>query len=368
MENEGGGAISLNMHLLTAQYLAKWEKQLNEKNRLILSNLGSFEINTNYGSRKIVPDALMQESNLSAYLESSFNKYFIVETGVGLGEKRIRTLLTPTVNTAEKEIPPYLKNAFYYNGFAGLSYFPSTRFNIKFNASTGVRIPNLAELSSNGLHEGIFTYEIGNPALLNEQNFAANGYVNFILGKSKFGVSPFVNRFLNYVYLAPTSESWFGFPIYRYLQQNALQYGSEFYFEYDFSQKLKFNFTYSGMVSRTDDGNFTPYTPAQKFTPSLFYQVFQGANQSLSFFINSQYNEAQHNTFVGERGSPRYNLINTGLTYKKSQKNNWNLSLAVNNLANVAYYDNLSRFKNYSLLNMGRNITFTLRIMFGENK
>ena len=218
------------------------------------------------------------------------------------------------------------------------------------------------------MHEGIFTYEIGNPNLLNEQNISANAYVNVNFGKLKFGVSPFINRFLNYVYLAPTAESWFGFPVYRYLQQNAFQYGTESFVEYEFSKKIRFNVTYSGMISKTDDGHYTPYTPTQKITPSLFIQVFKTTNKQLSFFINSQYNQAQNKTYVLERSTPKYNLINSGFTFQKSADYNWNFSLAVNNIGNVAYYDNLSRFKNYGLLNMGRNITFTLRITFGENQ
>ena len=123
MENEGGGAISLNMHLLTIQYLLKWEKTLNENNKLILSNLGSFENNTNYGSRKIVPDANLQESNISAYLETNYREKIIFENGIGIGEKVIQTLLTPTVNTPQKDIHPFTKISPYYNLYTGMTYF-----------------------------------------------------------------------------------------------------------------------------------------------------------------------------------------------------------------------------------------------------
>ncbi|HJW27649.1 MAG TPA: TonB-dependent receptor plug domain-containing protein, partial [Saprospiraceae bacterium] len=103
MENEGGGAISLNMHLLTFQYLAKWEKEIREGHRLIISNLGSFENNTNYGSRKIVPDANLQESNLSIYYEIESHDRFVFENGISAGEKWIKTFFTPSVNGPDKE-------------------------------------------------------------------------------------------------------------------------------------------------------------------------------------------------------------------------------------------------------------------------
>src|SRR6185503_4803355 len=106
---------------------------------------------------------------------------------------------------------------------SGVTYYPNRKINLKFNAATGVRIPNLAELSSDGLHEGVFTYEIGSSSLKNEQNLSANLLVDYKSGAFEISVSPFYNRFFNYVYLAPTSEQWFGFPVYRYLQQDANQ-------------------------------------------------------------------------------------------------------------------------------------------------
>jgi iron complex outermembrane receptor protein len=47
------------------------------------------------------------------------------------------------------------------NGSAGISFNPADQWNLKVNLSSGYRAPNLAELSSNGVHEGTFRYEIG---------------------------------------------------------------------------------------------------------------------------------------------------------------------------------------------------------------
>ena len=221
------------MHLFTFQYLAKWEKELAKGKRLIISNLGSFEDNTNYGARKIVPDANMQESNLSIYYEMQPNQHFIMEYGASIGEKWIKTYFTSFVNGPNKEIQPFDKFEPYWNAFTGFSLFPTDHFNLKFNIATGVRIPNLAELSSDGLHEGVFTYEIGDPDLKNEQNIAFNTSLNFNFGKWDCSVTPFYNLFTHYVYLAPTNEEWFGFPIYRYKQQDAHQYGTEAFVSVD---------------------------------------------------------------------------------------------------------------------------------------
>ncbi len=363
LENEGGGAISLNMHLLTLQYLLKWETQLSERHRLIVSNLSAWENNMNFGARKIVPNANIQESNVSLYLETTLKKTLVLENGIGIGEKWLKTTLTPSVNSAEKDIKPFTKLAPYYNLFTGITYFPSPHFNIKANLATGVRVPNLAELSANGLHEGIFTYEIGNPGFKNEQNIAFNLVSSIVHRHFEASISPFYNYFYHYVYLAPTTEKWFGFPIFRYQQQNATQYGTEFSVAYKPLSMLKIALDYAVMSSKTADGNYTPYLPAQKITPTIT-SVFNLKNkQKINFFTNVEGVLAQKHVAINEIATPKYALWNMGIStiFEKKSKT-YSLSLTGNNLLNTAYYDHLSRFKNFGLLNIGRNIVLDIKI------
>ena len=363
LENEGGGAISLNMHLWTAQYLLKWEKQLNEKHKFIISNLGSFENNTNYGARKIVPDAYMQESNISIYHEMNLTKNFTLENGIGMGEKWIQTRLTPMVNTPEKEIKPFTKFAPYYNAFSGLSYVPNNMFNLKFNVATGVRIPNLAELSSNGLHEGVFTYEVGDPNLKNEQNISANFFANYTHRLFEINVSPFYNYVYNYVFLAPTNEQWFGFPIYKYKQQDATQFGTEATITIKPIKPIHVSASYSGMNSKTADGNYTPFIPAQKISSNISYSLKLKKASTINLFTSLDYCFAQNHVYTNEIATAHYYLWNAGLSTSVIKKNiTYDISIVGTNLLNTAYYDHLSRFKYFGLLNIGRNFTLQLKM------
>jgi iron complex outermembrane receptor protein len=361
MENEGGGAISLNMHLFTGQYLAKWEKEIAKGQRLIISNLGSFEDNTNYGARKIIPDANMQESNLSLYYEVQIHQHFIMEYGISLGEKWIKTYFTPSVNGPDKEIQPFDKFEPYWNAFTGISLFPNDHFNLKFNIATGVRIPNLAELSSDGLHEGIFTYEIGNPDLKNEENLAFNFLADYHFGKWEINVTPFYNLFSNYVYLAPTEEEWFGFPIYRYRQQDAHQYGTEAFLGFNALQNVNVKVTYCGMISKTEDGNYTPYLPAQKIVPNITYTRLYPGKKVLTLFVEGEENLKQDNIYPNEIATPSYFLLNAGGSVTFPGKTNYDLGITGHNLLNKAYFDHLSRFKNYGLYNIGFNLAIYIK-------
>ncbi len=363
MENEGGGAISLNMHLLTFQNLIKVVYKINQKHTLIFSNLNTFEDNTNYGARKIVPDARLQESNVSANYELSLSPYLILENGIGIGEKWIKTFFTATVNSPDKEIAPFSKQSPYFDFFSGLTYFPNDHFNIKFNLASGVRVANLAELSSNGLHEGIFIYEIGDPQLKNEQIYSVNFFLNFNTRRFSFSLSPFINFFADYIYLAPVDENWFGFPVSRYKQQDAVQYGGEVSVLATITKDLSFKITYAGMNSQTKDGNFTPYTPAQKITPLIRYNFKINSHLPIQSYTNIEYNLAQNNTAPLEIATPEYALWNAGCSsIFQSGDKQIEIGLQVNNILDLAYFDHLSRFKNYGLLNIGRNFLISLKM------
>lgn len=363
MENEGGGAISLNMHLLTLQNLIKFHYRLNDRNKLIFSNLNVLEDNTNFGARKIVPDAILQESNLSVYLESNPVEGLVIENGLGVGEKFIHTYFTMNVNGPGKEVQPFKKWSDYYNLYSGVTWFPDKHFNVKANFATGVRVANLAELSSNGLHEGIFTYEIGDPHLKNEQIFSLNFYLNFLSRYLDLAFSPFYNFFNGYIYLTPTPEQWFGFPVYRYKQQNATQYGTECSLKFKPLKHLNLALDYSAMMSKTADGNFTPYIPAKKLVTALSGDLGRDKNFSVRFFTNLEYNFAQGNSAPYEIKTPAYGIWNAGISTEiLLEDKTWNFGLAFNNILNKAYYDHLSRFKNYGLLNIGRNFSLYCRI------
>jgi len=363
MENESSGKVSLNMHLLTIQTLLKYELKINDKNKMIVSSLHSFENNTNYGSRKIIPDANMQESNLSFYFETYLKKDLIFENGAGVGEKSIHSFFTPSVNGPDKEIKPFRKFSTYYNAFSGITFFPNKHFNVKLNLATGVRVANLAELSSDGLHEGLFTYEIGNPTLKNEQVFSINSFLNYAKDGFEFSVSPFVNKFKNYIYLSPQNEQWYGFPVYRYLQQDAFQYGTECSLDVKFEKYWQCKINYSGMNSKTKDGHYTPFIPAQKITPAIVYETNKNKGKNIRFFTEVNCVLPQNNIALNEMKTPAYQLWNAGASFNMSSKERtYTFGVSVNNILNKAYYDHLSRLKYFGLLNPGRNISLNCNV------
>lgn len=363
-ENEGAGAISLDMLLLSFQSLVKVQHQLSRSHTITVSTLNSVENNQNNGFRKIVPNATMQESNLSVHSSKKIGDKFVLENGIGIGEKFIQTTKTTYVNDHD-EIKPFSKQEYYYNALSGFSYSPTKYLLVKLNLSTGVRVPNLAELSSNGLHEGVFTYEIGDPNMKNEQIFSCNTSIGLVNKLIQFTLTPFYNRFNGYVYLSPTNEQWYGFPVYRFKQQNATQYGTEIDVNLKLNSHFTFNMNGSAMNSKTDDGQYTPFIPPLQFNGSVHYQHNLATNWKIKTFLEYGYWDKQHRVADNEIKTPSYNLINAGVNFNLKKNNcNYQFGITGKNLLNEAYYDHLSRFKYFGLLNIGRNIAFNLKFNF----
>src|SRR5258708_32210939 len=68
----------------------------------------------------------------------------------------------------------FSKNFSNISGSAGLSYLASKELTLKLNLARGFRAPALAELASNGAHEGTNRYEIGDNNLKSETSLQAD--------------------------------------------------------------------------------------------------------------------------------------------------------------------------------------------------
>lgn len=370
-EQEGGNKISLNMLLDSYSSNLVWIKKLSQKNELSTGTQTLFQRNRNIGSRTIVPDANLFESSLFAYFKHA-GKSLSIESGVRYSLKNIQTYATGTINTSQDNPGTDILtfNRWYnsLNGSVGISYFDSKHWNVKANASSGYRPGNLAELSSNGLHEGSVRYEIGNTHLKIEQNFCVDLYIGYTSKSVTFSSAAYINRFLNYIYLAPTDQEYIGFQIYRYIQENATLKGTESTLEFHPSsiQWFSVKAIHSFVIGKTDQGNYLPFIPAQKVSPEI--KILFGSSHKMTgsyFRLGADYVFAQNHPGQFETATGDYALLNAGLgtTFKLKDKK-LNLSLAGTNLLNRTYYDHLSRFKYFGIYNMGRSIVLNCKLNF----
>lgn len=366
-EDEGGGEISLDMHLLSLLENAKWEKKISHNLSFIANQQFTFENNTNYGKRILIPNANMLEGNISGFLHYQLHR-LTIEAGIGYNYKNIQTFKTGilnlgSVNTPDTSMRPFTKGRSAVNGMAGISYNPIEWLNIKANAATGNRAANLAELSSNGLHEGIYRVEIGDPNLQMEQNINTDVAVEINSKHLFLSASGFYDHFKDYIYLTLSAEpAWIGFPRYRYTQQDATLYGGEFIAIIKPNAHFQMSENFAATRGALDAGGNLPFIPAYRSVTAIRFE--KDLSTALKgFYVEPEvaYVFPQNDPAQFETSTPGYTLVNLhlGLTSKVSKHSvKWNLSCR--NMLNKAYTDHLSRLKYYGLQNEGINFILSV--------
>ena len=370
-EQEGGSRISLNMLLNTVSTDWMWIKNIGSRSELSLGTSGMCQTNRNIGSRTIIPDANTWETSAYTYLKH-LRKSFSTEIGMRYDLKNIETFPTGTINTDPfspgSNILPFNRMYSALNGSAGISLFDNKHWNFKTNISSGYRPGNLAELSSNGLHEGTIRYEIGNTEMKVEQNICVDAFLRFENEWLSLSASVYANRFFNYIYLSPTNTEYIGFQIFRYVQKDALLEGTEATAELhpESLKKITLRSSYDGVIGKTDDGEFLPFIPAQKVTTEVKYLFFASRkNDSPYIKAGGDFIMAQNYAYQFETPTPGYWLLNAGAEWQKTfGKKEMTIGLSANNILNEVYYDHLSRFKYFGIYNIGRNISLNFKLKF----
>lgn len=370
MEQEGGSKISLDMILRSSVANIIWTRTFNDL-ELSIGSQGYYQTNKNVGSRMIIPDAKQIECSGYTYLKYTLKK-IVFEGGLRYDFRHIETDATGSINTDPLSpgfmIKPFSNDYNSVNGSIGFSWFSAKHFHIKSNFSSGYRAGNLAELSSNGLHEGTVRYEIGNIDLKIEQNICGDLNLFYTSEFIDLSASAYYNQFLNYIYLAPSNQQYIGYSIFYYEQQDALIKGIESNMSIHPAQWHWFNWTssYSYIIGNLGSGNNLPFIPAPKLNSDI--KLTQKVNKKITelyFKPGISYVFDQNRPGDFETNTSAYYLVNAsaGLIFD-SPKNLLSLSLVGNNLLNNAYYDHLSRFKYFGIYNVGRNISLNFKITF----
>lgn len=369
-EQEGGSKISLEMILTSVSGKALWIKKISGSGSLSLGVETLYQDNLNVGSRMIVPDAGMFEGSAFGFYKYE-RKQLDIEVGLRYTFKNIKTKETGTLNTGGAnpgtEILPFDRNYNALTGAFGVSWHHGKHWLVKSNLSSGFRPGNLAELSSNGLHEGSLRYEIGNTNMRTEKNLCVDVVARFDSKGVTLRSSAYINRFLDYIYLAPTGEEYIGFQIYRYLQQNATLKGVESTVEIH-PEKVKpllWIFSHTLVQGTTDDGAYLPFIPAQKLASEIRISGAKKWRRKAWVSVGGNYLLAQNRPAQFETATPGYFILNTGLGKEwKLKKHTLYSSVHCSNLLNEVYVDHLARYKYFGIYNMGRSIMLNVKFEF----
>ena len=278
-----------------------------------------------------------------------------------------------------------LTNKFsHITGALGYTHEFDDALSFKANAGSAFRAPNIAELASNGVHEGVFRYEIGNADLKPEQSYqfdASFDYHNQYVSASLGGFANYINNYIYYSNNGELKESeGTEYPVYNFVQDDAFLRGIEASLTLHPVSFIHFEngFSYTRATNRTTKESL-PFIPAAALRNELRFEpkIAGTSNSYLSVGIDNFFKQTKIDSF--EQASAAYTLLNAaiGTTLKLSSNQDITLYVSGKNLLNKAYYDHLSRFAPgrlstedpaFGIYNQGRSITFGLSLPFTIKK
>ena len=235
------------------------------------------------------------------------------------------------------------------------------------NLATGFRAPNLAELTSNGVHEGTNRYEIGNPNLEHEQNLQTDISMEYKYKHIEFFVNGFYNAVKDFIFIEPNGEVIGQDDVFVYQQENAELYGGEigFHLHPHPLDWLHFESSFETVIGKQNNGKYLPLIPANSFANTIRIEPKSTQNR-----LNNQYAYItlksvfdQDNVGDFENSSKGYNLVNLGIGGDALVFNtSLSVRISAQNIFDKTYISHLSRLKTDGIANIGRNISLAVNI------
>jgi iron complex outermembrane receptor protein len=368
--------VHMNMNVLS--YDIKTWLPSGEHTEYIIGTQGAFKENLNQGGHiRVLPDFTQSDYSVMGWLKHTHLSRISVQAGV---RWEYRSLHVPEQEKAshsheepghedEPEIMPALDRNYQNMTFSlGGTWEINPEFLIRINGASAYRNPNVAELTQDGVHGA--RYEQGNRDLNSQRSYEADLSGHYHSKIMELDLAVFYNYVNDYIYLAPTDEYDEDLRIYRYTQDNARLYGLEASYGIYPMPWLNLDATYTYLRGERTDGSNLPFIPQDKVDFNVKLEKDQ-----IGFMFAPWISAGMTHAFDQDRPAQfetetaNYSLLRAGLGFKvKLQKQFLDFSIVASNILNEVYYDHLSTLKDMGLYNMGRNVTFNLRVPIGIRK
>jgi iron complex outermembrane receptor protein len=358
-EFEDSDVAGLRMKLKTFNYDAKYHLPTLGKLESIFGIQGMHQTNTNFGEEYLIPDATTNDFGVFGTANYEWGNNSAVQAGLRFDNRKITSVENGTVGE-EGYFKAIDKSFDSFNASLGYKINFANDFTLRLNLASGFRAPNLAELTSNGVHEGTNRYEVGNSDLKTEQNVQSDINLEYNNSHFEFFVNGFYNHINNYIYTSPTGAVLDNNDVFNYIQSNAKLYGGEvgLHFHPHPLDWLHYETAFETVTAKKQNGDYLPLIPANNWNNTLRgeFKVKEWLEAGFATFnVNTTFN--QDNVSGFETKSNGYTLINLSLGGTvKLGKTVFDVNLNGNNLFDKKYIAHLSRLKTDGIPNIGRNI------------
>ncbi|MFL2629966.1 MAG: TonB-dependent receptor [Flavobacteriaceae bacterium] len=393
--------LKLRTHSIKFDFLSS----LNNNLKLKTGISGRYQNNfpdPNTGIRRIIPDYDKFDLAIYATMDYSLNKEFILEAGgrfdytymdvfkyykTSLWNSRGYNFLFDDliVNELTNQILINSKRNFKnFSATIGMSYDFKNNNKILFNYTLASRIPNPAELYSEGLHHSSARIEVGDLRFNSELGHKLTFSYMQNNKKFKFLLNPFVNFAKDFILIEPSKieQTIRGiFQVWEYKQTDAQLSGIDF----DLTYFLNEYFSFKNQTSLIKGYDLKENEPLINLPPvntknEIVYNNLKLNNLKLK--LQSEYvfrqNEYPNNNFevfipisetfelLNISEPPKaYHILNLNSSIDFSFFNNskLNLTFKINNVFNISYRNYLNRLRYFSH-DLGRNFIINLKLNY----
>ena len=256
---------------------------------------------------------------------------------------------------------------------AGLSRRFADHWRVSANLGYRSRSPEINELYSNGLHQGIAGIERGDPTLSPERSLKTSLGLNFSSPQHwVLEILGYAHRIDGYIILQPQPEPVLtirgAFPEYLYRQTDALLLGSDLNLTYRPAEQWRLRTTCALVRGRQTDGTPLPFLPPANGTAEV---RFLPTDKSLyrNAYLAAEldwYSEQKNTDLESELVPPPPGYVLLGFSGGADflwGSQPFSLSLRVKNALNTTYRDYLNRQRIFAD-DLGRNISVKIRWSF----
>lgn len=388
---EDPSELELFFDLKTINYNVQWQlPEMKEWHTTIGVN-GMRQSNQNKGDEVLIPEYSLFDIGAFVYTQRFFKKATL-SGGLRFDSRSLDSKAFDEGGTPKFDA--FKKQFSNVSGSVGISYEPVDYLTLKANVARGFRSPAMAELASNGAHEGTNRYEYGDQDLESETSFQLDGGFDINYEHFNIGISAFYNSINNFIFYRRLESALGGDSLvnvdgedltaFKFNQHNARLSGIEATIDVHphpldwlhFENSISF---VRGRFDNAIDGSDNlPLIPAPRLTSEL-RAAFNRAGKAfanLYFRVEADRTFDQDNPFYGygtETATAGYTLLHAGAGTDVHSKGKtiFSIHLSLNNITDKAYQNHLSRLKytdinnltgRAGVFNAGRNFSVKLNV------
>lgn len=302
---------------------------------------------------RLLPDALQTNNGLYFITAWTRNKWKL-QGGI---RGDIRSLNTPA---DFKFTEPFSKTYTGFNFSLGANYSISERHVLRINATSGYRIPHMSELLADGVHEGTFRYEKGNPNLTTEKALQLDIAYEYKGEHLSLVVNPFISEIQDYIHIQQQDAYIDGVQVFKYKQSKSpvTMTGADLGIHYHphFAHFLHFESTFSYLTIFAKNNNQFSLIPQPRWTNSIITRFKMKSQLKVdNIVLQYDYYLPQQQVSQFETPSVDFSVLDLGVQFSMSGAVPLKLKIGIRNLTNSSYINHLSRLKSIGVQNPGRS-------------